>query len=98
MTGEPEQLVRLTGRTPLGHDSAAYTTAFSPDGRLLLTGSHEYAALLWDVSEPRRPVRVATLGGHQSQISAAAFSPTGDVLATGAVDESVVLWSLDAEP
>ncbi|MEV4110597.1 NACHT domain-containing protein [Nonomuraea sp. NPDC049695] len=92
----PTQLARITGQTRLASDDAALTTAFSPQGHLLLTGTSMSCAILWDISDPRSPVRVATLG-NQGTATAAVFTPDGRRLATGSLDQTVVLWDLEED-
>ena len=38
-------------RTYLGHGLAVNSVAFSPDGKTILTGSDDYTAKLWDISD-----------------------------------------------
>ena len=64
--------------------------AFSPDGRLLATASHDGTARLWDpaTGEPRR-----TLTGHTDAVIGVAFSPDGRLLATASHDKTARLWT-----
>jgi WD40 repeat protein/serine/threonine protein kinase len=89
------QVVRLwetaTG-TPCGeiqHDQRVRDVAFSPDSRLVVTGSDDKTAWLWNLAG-RRPV--AKLTGHQGWVRAVAFSPDSKYVLTGSHDQTVQLW------
>jgi WD40 repeat protein len=80
---------------PLGQTSDAPSCcgAFSPDGRLLASGTHEQRIRAWDLATGReRPPLV----GHLGRVSAVAFAPDGRTLASGSWDRSVRLWSVAA--
>jgi WD40 repeat protein len=66
--------------------------AFSPDGRLLASGTWSEAATLWDVTSRRE---VARLEGHRVGSTFLAFSPDGKILAAAAGFENAVqLWAI----
>jgi len=61
-------------------------TAFSPDGRILVTTLRFIdrpggQLRLWDISNPRNPIRIASIDDDQD-LTAASFSPNGPTLAT----------------
>jgi len=57
--------------------------AFSPDGRLVLTGSFDNTARLWDVSSGRE---IRSFEGHSGPVTSVAFSPDGRLVLTGSGD------------
>lgn len=81
-----------------GHDGPVTTIAFSPDGRLLASGSTDEFVIdpdihLWDVATGEM---VATLTGHTDGVGALAFHPSGEWLVSGAwqFDGTLRLWKI----
>jgi WD40 repeat protein len=65
--------------------------AFSPDDKILATGSVDGTVKLWDA---KRGEELATLKGHKSWVNCVAFTPDGQTLATGSSDGTVRLWNV----
>lgn len=62
---------------------------FSPDGKLLATGSFDRTIKLWDTASGQE---LATLTGHGDRVWRVAFSPDGKTLASASADRTVKLW------
>jgi len=71
---------------------AVASAAMSPDGKLVVTGSWDHSAKIWEAASGRAIRRLA--GGHTGYINAAEFSPDGKVVLTASDDGTARLWDV----
>ncbi|MBB2946639.1 WD40 repeat protein [Actinoplanes lutulentus] len=80
--------------TELSLGASTLAVALSPDGRTLAAGvGWGGSASLWDIADPARPHRLATMKDAESVVMWLGFSPDGTVLATGGISEAH-LWEV----
>jgi WD40 repeat protein len=94
--GYKDHTARIYGTTtgkplgpPLRHQGMVNAVAFSPDGKLAVTGSQDATARIWQLATGRpigEPLR------HQEQVWDVAFSPDGTAVLTASTDGSARLW------
>lgn len=106
ITGSGDRTARIwnpeTGRQLRKLDAAAgsgfvvFVGGFSPDSRLVLTGTNDdrihasnMYARIWDVATGNA---VRNLSGHSAGVIDMKFSHDGKLILTGALDETVRLW------
>jgi pSer/pThr/pTyr-binding forkhead associated (FHA) protein len=92
-----EDNVRILG----GHSETIKAVSFSPDGRLLASGSEDRIVKLWHLATGRE---IQTIAAHDMAVTALAFSPIppnpliqgseGGILASGSVDRTIKIWNL----
>ena len=73
------------------YSSLVLSVAFSPDGKILASGSGDNTVKLWDVATS---TNIATLEGHTDEVYSVAFSPDGKMLASASRDRTVKLWDV----
>ncbi|KAJ1447773.1 WD40-repeat-containing domain protein [Pelagophyceae sp. CCMP2097] len=95
-----QRICRLFGSSATGavlmtlevHTGGVMSCAFSPDGKRLVTASHDTTARLWDAETG---ALLTTLREHTGSVFCCAFSPDGKRIVTASRDKTARLW--DAE-
>jgi WD40 repeat protein/DNA-binding SARP family transcriptional activator len=75
-----------------GHTEAVQDVAFSPDGRLALSGGQDRQLMLWDVTTG---LLVAILTGSPDVPLRLAFSPDGALACQGSLSGEILLWDME---
>ena len=86
----PDQNVaRVLGNLRLRHGQEINDLAFSPDGKLLVTGSKDRSVKVWDLENGHE---LLTYMGHGASVRAVAFSPDGKRVASAGAESAIHLW------
>jgi len=72
-----------------GHSGWVGSVAFSPDSKLVASGSSDETVKLWD---PATGACTQTLEGHSGNVNLVTFSPNSKLVASGSYDKTVKLW------
>lgn len=78
----------------LEHPSDVNAAAFSPDGKLIATGSDDGVARIWDADTGERLAELSP--PHRRFVYGVAFSPDGMRLATASLDHGARIWDISS--
>ena len=105
----PEQTVssdRPSGaplQTLSGAQNAIWSVAFSPDGKLLVSGNEDGNLHLWQLAEQSAKQHLeqrieqhscCSFSGHTKAIWSVAFDEKGETIASASADQSIKLWDV----
>ncbi len=85
--GKTNQLIRRLE----GHPGIVYSLAFSPDGKIIASGSSDQTIKFWDA---KTGTLVKALFGHTRKITLLAFSADAKTLVSGSEDDTVKIWDV----
>jgi WD40 repeat protein/DNA replication protein DnaC len=71
-----------------GHSDIVWGVTFSPDGKLLASGSTDQTVKIWS----HKGILLQTLSGHNQFVTSVSFSPDGQRLASASLDRNVHIW------
>lgn len=74
-----------------GHTAGVTAVRFSPDGKLVATGSEDSTARVWDA---RTGQQIAEYTAHGGTVNWVEFSPDGKRLVTASDDGTAIVWKV----
>jgi WD40 repeat protein len=77
-------------KTLKGHSDNINCLALSNDGKLLISGSDDQTALIWNANTG---VKISSLKGKEANVSFVSFSEDGKSIITGTVTGDLLIWS-----
>jgi hypothetical protein len=80
-------------RTMSGHTDIVSGCRFTPDGKHLVSWSHDGTIRVWDLALARE---ATSLPGHKDRVTALTLSPDGRWVLSGGRDAMVRLWDLES--
>ncbi len=86
---ELEQPIHSSITSLIGHANVVTSVAFSPDAKLIVSGSFDNTLKLWDAVSGSC---IRSFVGHTGRITSVAFSPETNLILSGSDDCNLKLW------
>ncbi len=74
------------------HSGYVFCLKFSPDGRMLASGSADRRIRLWNTDTGKI---IYTFDGHQESVTAIEFMPNGKILVSASADRTIRFWDIE---
>jgi WD40 repeat protein len=74
-----------------GHALAVRSVCFSPDGKLLASGSEDKTIKIWEFNSGRE---LKSLSGHQSDVNQVLFTADGKQIVSASRDRHIYFWDI----
>jgi len=75
-----------------GHSHFVESVAFLPDGKRIVSGSHDRTVRVWNATTGETEAGPFT--GHTDIVLSVAFSPDGQRIVSGSNDQTIRLWNV----
>ncbi|NEP71779.1 MAG: TIR domain-containing protein [Okeania sp. SIO2G4] len=75
-----------------GHKNSIRSLSFSPDGKILASGSDDKQIKLWNMETG---AEIRTFSGHDRSVISVCFSADGKILASAGKDKKIKLWDVE---
>jgi WD40 repeat protein len=76
-----------------GHAAPVTSVAYSPNGKMILSGSSDRTIKVWDATSAQL---LRTFSGDYGAVSAVAFLPDGHRVASASLNGAIIIWSVDS--
>lgn len=77
--------------TIAGHQDAALSVAFNPQGTMLASGGADLTMRVWNLDGT---ALLPPFAEHEGSVTSIAFSPDGTTIASGSLDRTIRLWNV----